>query len=324
MLWSLCYRADRLPPECDADGLLKRASRELGLFSSRSYADLGLTFTARIEPRQVRRDMEILEAIILGVIQGVGEFLPISSSGHLVIGGELLENLLGTSSDPSEKLLLNITLHAGTLGSILVVYRQQVWNLRLQPRVGLLLVAASVPAAVLGLTFRDVFAKVFSTPMVVGVALYATAGLLVVGQRLERGEISYERLPLGKALLIGLFQAGALIPGISRSGSTISGGLLLGLNRESAATFSFLMAIPVIGGAALVEFKDILTGEATVGSPLALLVGGGVSFGVGVVVLRWLVELIAKGRLHWFAWYCTAVGTATIIWQLVASVTAGD
>ena len=270
--------------------------------------------------------MDILQAVLLGIIQGVGEFLPISSSGHLVICGELLENVLGTSSDNSDKLLMNVTLHAGTLLSILVVYRREIWKLRVQPRVIGLIILASIPAGGLGLLFKDLFESVFATPMVAGVALFVTAGLLVGGQKFERADLSlpYEELPFGKAFLIGLFQAAALIPGISRSGSTISGGLISGLKRDSAAAFSFLMAIPVIGGAAILKLKDVVTSEVPLesGQATALLAGGATAFVVGLFTLRWLVSLIACGKLHWFAYYCVGVGTATIIWQLVASVLA--
>lgn len=266
--------------------------------------------------------MDILQAVILGIVQGIGEFLPISSSGHLVIAGELLDSLFGTTTSKSEKLLLNVTLHAGTLLAILIVYRAEILKLRMQANVCLLLVVASVPAALIGIMFKDFFETVFETPLVAGVALFATAALLYAGHRLERGEISYEQLTAKQALVIGLCQAAALIPGISRSGSTISGGLVCGMKRESAAAFSFLMAVPVIGGAALIESLSVLSGEVTVGSPIALLAGGVTAFLVGLVSLRWLVSIIAKGRLYWFAYYCVAAGTVTVIWQLFAAVMA--
>jgi undecaprenyl-diphosphatase len=265
-------------------------------------------------------DMEILHAIILGIVQGISEFLPISSSGHLVIVGALLDQSSGTTSDDASNLLMNVVLHTGTLFSILIIYRKEVLKLRLQPKVCLLIVVASVPAGLLGIQAKGFFGVVFGTPLVVGVALFVTAGLLLGGRRLERNELNYDQLSFGKALVIGLFQAAALIPGISRSGSTVSCGLALGLKRESAATFSFLMSIPVIGGAALLEMMEVLSGETVVGDPLPYLVGGITAFLVGLVTLRWLVSLIARGRLHLFAYYCVGVGTATVIWQLFASV----
>lgn len=260
--------------------------------------------------------MELLQALLLGIVQGVGEFLPISSSGHLVIVGELLDTIIGKKTGSEEKLLLNVVLHAGTLMSILVVYREKIFKLLSQPRVCLLIVIASVPAGCLGLMYKDLFEEIFGNPLVAGCALFVTAGLLIVGQKLERNLLEYDELSPVKSFVIGLFQAVALVPGISRSGSTISGGLLLGLKREAAAAFSFLMAIPVIGGAALLQAKDVITGETTIGNPMALIVGGIVAFVVGLFVLRWLVQLIAKGKLHYFAYYCMAVGTLTIVWQV--------
>lgn len=265
--------------------------------------------------------MEILHAIILGIVQGIGEFLPISSSGHLVIVGAILDQSAGTKTDDASKLLMNIVLHAGTLFSILIVYRNELFKLRQQPKVCLLIVLASVPAGLLGILAKDFFEQVFATPLVAGVALFITSALLVSGQRLERNELDYDQLSFGKAFVIGLFQAIALVPGISRSGSTISGGLALGLKREAAAAFSFLMAVPVIGGAALLKLKDVVSGELVIGDPTPLVVGGLTAFVVGLVTLRWLVSLIAKGRLYWFAYYCVGVGTATICWQLIKSVT---
>jgi undecaprenyl-diphosphatase len=261
--------------------------------------------------------MELLQALILGVVQGVGEFLPISSSGHLVIVGELLDGIMGKKTDMEEKLLLNVVLHAGTLLSILVVYREKIFKLIKQPRVCVMIVVASIPAGFMGFMYKDLFEQVFANPLIAGCALFVTAGLLIVGQTFEKSELDYEELPMERSFIIGLFQAGALIPGISRSGSTISGGLLMGLKRDSAAAFSFLMAIPVIGGAALIQAKDVFEGETAVANPLALVVGGVVSFVVGLFVLNWLVNLIAKGKLHYFAYYCIVVGTLTVTWQLV-------
>jgi len=266
--------------------------------------------------------MEILHAIILGIVQGVGEFLPISSSGHLVIVGAILDQSAGTESDAASKLLMNVVLHAGTLFSILIVYRNELLKLRLQPRVCLLIVLASVPAGLLGVFAKDLFVEVFATPLIAGIALFVTAALLVGGQKLERNELDYNQLSFGKALAIGCFQAAALVPGISRSGSTISSGLALGLKREAAAAFSFLMAVPVIGGAVLLEAKDVIFGDLIIGDPVPLVVGGITAFVVGLLTLRWLVALIAKGRLYWFSYYCVAVGTATICWQLIESVTS--
>lgn len=266
--------------------------------------------------------MDILQAIILGIVQGIGEFLPISSSGHLVIAGELLDLASGTKTPKSEKLLLNVTLHAGTLLSILVVYRSEIVKLRVQPRVCVLIILATIPAAFIGLMFKDFFEEVFATPVIAGFALLGTAVILVVAQKFERNEISYEELSPAKSLLIGVFQAGALIPGISRSGCTIAAGLICGMKREAAAAYSFLLAIPVIGGAALVHSLQVVSGSTAVSADtvIALVCGGVTAFIVGLVSLKCLVSLIARGKLHLFAYYCLTVGTLTVVWQLLSSV----
>ncbi len=274
-----------------------------------------------LTPRMDFSEMNLLQAIILGIVQGIGEFLPISSSGHLIIVGELLgSNAKGSPEAEKANLLFNVVVHIGTLLSVLVVYRQEIWKLRQQPKVCLNIVLASIPAGVIGLLFKDDFERIFSTPLVVGVCWFGTAAMLLVGQRLERNETAYADLSPMRAFVIGLFQMAALLPGISRSGSTISGGLLCGMQRSSAGAFSFLMSIPVVGGAVLLEGYDVATGKVPLGEPLPLVVGAITSFIVGMLVLKWLVRLLSQGCLHWFAYYCIAAGTLTVVWQLFAAV----
>ncbi len=298
----------------------------------------------------------IVKAILLGVVQGIAEFLPISSSGHLVIFGELINRAFGHQASDAENLHFNVALHFGTLLSILVVYRNEVLGLFRMPRLCAAIVVATIPAAVVGLSFKDELESAFSTPLLAGCCLLVTAALLAVGQRFGGNAKPLDEITQADALAVGLFQAVALLPGVSRSGSTISGGLLRGLRRESAAAFSFLIAIPVIGGATLLTAKDVwkashdretvaaastlsarvdaADGEQTSvdapgpssngtgatqadgADPLALAVGAVVSFFVGVLSLRWLMRLISQRRLHWFAWYCAAAGISTIVWQL--------
>ncbi|MDA0832536.1 MAG: undecaprenyl-diphosphate phosphatase [Planctomycetota bacterium] len=260
-----------------------------------------------------------IDAIILGIVQGIAEFLPISSSGHLVI----VETLLGMKAEAN--LLLDVMLHVGTLGSILVVYRNDIFALRHQPRLITAIIAGTVPAVIIGLSLKDFFERAFSSPLLVGICLLVTAALLLVGQRVEKTQRQLKTLDIKRAIGIGLFQAFAILPGISRSGSTIAGGMVLGLDRISAATFSFLLAIPVIGGAAVLTLKDVFesTAVTTSGSvaqtPIPwgpILTGTLVSFIVGWMSLRTLLRLITQRRLHWFAAYCTCAGLAVIVWQL--------
>ncbi len=268
--------------------------------------------------------VEFIEAVVLGIVQGIAEFLPISSSGHLVILGDLIQRASGRDVGSESNLRMNVALHVGTLLSILWVYRRELWELRKRPQIILGIGIATLPLVLIGLSpLKDQFKTGFDTPLIAGCCLLVTAILLASAHRLETNARPLEELAWWQALVIGLFQACALFPGISRSGSTISGGLLLGFRREAAANFSFFIAIPAIAGAAVLLIKDALTlpessatashGGYGFGS---LLLGAMVSFGVGLLTLKWLLKLISQRRLHWFAWYCAIVGGLTITWQL--------
>ncbi|MEZ6059485.1 MAG: undecaprenyl-diphosphate phosphatase [Planctomycetaceae bacterium] len=260
--------------------------------------------------------MEYVHTIILGLIQGVAEFLPISSSGHLVIAGALLDSY-STTSLPKEGALLEIALHFGTLLSILVVYRNDLWQVLKDFRTLAMIVIATIPVGFAGLLLKDHVDEIFSKPLLAGVALLFTAAFLLIGKWLQNRKAAVDRMSTGSAIAIGLFQAVAIIPGISRSGSTIAAGLACGLKRADAARFSFLIAIPAIGGASVVKMKDFVTGEATLGGNLWPVVAGTVvAFVVGIVALKWLIRLVVADRLHWFAMYCIIAGLATIAWQL--------
>ncbi len=261
--------------------------------------------------------MPLWQILILAVVQGVAEFLPISSSGHLVI----VEALFGAKADLLE---LNVALHAGTLVSILVFYWRRVWRLLGEDRrVVPLILIGSVPAGIVGvsISLSDSAAEhLMESPLLAGACLMATGGLLLITSRLVAGprvgSEPYQAMTWTKAFLIGVSQGVAILPGISRSGSTICTGLLAGLSPQSAATFSFLLAIPAIGGAALLEVLKGLRGETTSLIPAAhLAIGAAVSFLVGLAALQILVQVLERGRLRLFAWWCLPVGLAVIIWQ---------
>jgi len=254
--------------------------------------------------------MTLLEVVVLAIVQGVSEFLPISSSGHLVVVSALLGR--APSAD------LNIVLHAGTLLSILVFFWRRVLRLlREDRRVIGLIVVGTIPAAVAGLIIKYRYRGLLEDPLLTGFMLIVTGLLLLATLRLPKGELRYPDLSASKSFSIGLFQASALLPGISRSGSTIFGGLLAGLSREAAATFSFLLAIPAIAGATTLELRDLLaTGTSSV--PVSYLgVGCGIAFGVGLVSLAWLFRWIESGRLHYFAYWCIPLGLGVVAWQLL-------
>lgn len=254
---------------------------------------------------------DYLQAIILGVVQGISEFLPISSDGHLVI----VKNVLGwcTGRDVLSKgNEFEVLLHLGTFASILTVYAHDLRQRLFDARLWGLVVLATIPAVVVGLSLEDWFDAVFDDVVWAGMGLLVTAALLWLGQRWESPKYDLQTLPWLSAAIIGCFQALALLPGLSRSGSTISSGLLLGADRISATQFSFFMAIPVTAGAiALKSMRAIQHGGTSV--PLgATAVGIIVSFVVGCVALRLLIRLMTQRRLHWFAGYCLLLGLATI------------
>lgn len=264
--------------------------------------------------------MDDVYAVILGIVQGIAEFLPVSSSGHLVIAEALL--LQTTGQSPPRWLqgtTMNVALHFGSLLTIAVIYRRELWALRTDVRLLVWLFIASVPVGFAGLLFKDDLDRLFDSPLAAGCGLLATGGLLLLGRLLQTGQVALNSMSFRTSVVVGLVQAIALVPGISRSGSTIAAGIGCGLNRPDAAKFSFLLALPAIGGATFLELVDLLRGETAVdAASRSLLIGAIVSFFVGLLALRWLIRLLHADRLHWFAWYCFAAGTATIIWQLSA------
>jgi undecaprenyl-diphosphatase len=260
----------------------------------------------------------LIEIVVLAVIQGLTEFLPVSSSGHLVVANALMEAI---GRPPAKDLIeVSIVLHLGTLAAVLVFYRQEIWALLTSDRrvIGLL-VFASVPAAVVGLVLLKVFDGAgLENPLVAGLMFPVTAaGLLWISRR-ENSEGHYRDLPLGRAMWVGILQALAILPGISRSGATIVGGLSAGLSRNSAATFSFLLAIPVIGGGGLLKAVDAWQ-KGSAGTGLGVLVAGFlVSMLVGLVALRILIGWLRAGQLYWFAYYLIPLGIAVVAWQAVS------
>lgn len=259
------------------------------------------------------------QIVLLAIVQGIAEFLPISSSGHLVVLAPLL---FGSADAPEGISSLNIVLHLGTLGSILVHYFKRVSALLGEDRrIVWLLVIGTLPAVAVGLPLKLFLEPVLESPLVAGVLLIVNGGVLLAVSRLASGAKPYQQLSWGQSILIGCCQAVAVLPGLSRSGSTIAGGLATGLSRQSAATFSFLLAIPAIGGAGVLELLSMVKdGEPSSIAIAPLLVGAIVSFVVGIISLRWLETLLASGRLPWFAWYCFAIGIAIVVWQTFSAL----
>lgn len=261
----------------------------------------------------------MIDVLILAIVQGVAEFLPISSSGHLTILGAAIREINEGSilSGQSDSPTLEIILHAGTLGSIVVVYWRKILDLLARDRrVVPLLAIGTLPAVVVGLTIKLNFESILKSVPLAACMLLVTAGLLILLGRLRPRDGNYRQLSWGGALLIGCFQAFAILPGISRSGSTILGGRLLGLRPDDSVTFSFLLAIPAILGATVLALKDVFQDQADTnptGLPLTTLVAGAVvAFLVGILALRWLIRWSRLDRLHWFAGWCLPVGLLSL------------
>ncbi len=251
-----------------------------------------------------------VETFVLAVVQGLTEFLPVSSSGHLVLFEEFLE--LGDAG-----LLLPVALHLGTLVAVLIVYRRDVLGIvaelvRGKPKQALLVIVGTIPAGVVGFTFQDQFRELFGSGRSAAMGLLATAALLLVSDRVRKGNVDKgvgrTELNFLDAILIGIAQSIAILPGISRSGSTIAVGLLRGIEPLQAARFSFLLSIPAILGAAVLEVGAFLERSPSTEEQQLLLWGLLVSALVGWASLRVLISFLNRGAFLWFSAYCATVG----------------
>ncbi len=251
------------------------------------------------------------EIIVLAIIQGLTEFLPVSSSGHLVVAHTVLTALGG---EPIPDLLeVEIVLHLGTLAAVLIYYRRECVRLLTSDRRAIpLLILATIPAVIVGFSIEKSWLE---NPLFAGLMFPVTAiGLLWISRR-PPGDTEYLDLSPKHALIIGLLQAFAILPGISRSGATIVGGLACGLKRESASTFAFLLAIPVIGGGGLLTAVKAIK-EGTTGTPLGTLaIGFFISMFIGWGALALLIHWVRQGRLAMFAYYLVPLGIAVVTWQ---------
>ncbi len=260
--------------------------------------------------------MSMLQAIFLGVVQGLTEFLPVSSSGHLVF----FQSLLGLKEPP---IFFDVMVHVGTLLAVVVYFRTDIWKIiegigsALRKKEGnqegvkllLFIILASIPTGLMGLLFRDWFESFFSKPQWVGGMLILT-GLVLWFTRFVKGEgRPLPRMEWVDAVFIGIAQGLAIIPGISRSGATISIGLFCGLDRELSGKFSFLLSIPAILGATLLEMKKV----DSMGSLWPILFGSVVAFGVGILALTFLIRIIKIEKIFNFSYYCCGMGILMII-----------
>ncbi len=268
--------------------------------------------------------MTLLQAFVLGLVQGATEFLPVSSSGHLV----LVPWVLGWRLEPQAAFVFDILVQWGTLVALVAFYwrdlvamvRAVILGLaRRRPledplaRLGWLIAAASLPAAIAGLLLKDAVESAFNSPTAVSAFLLGTAVLLFLSERLSRQTRQLSELTLIDALWVGLAQALALLPGISRSGSTIAGGLTRGLRRPEAARLSFLMFVPVMLGAGVIALKDLAGAPAPAAQLPGLAVGFLTSAVVGYPAIRWLLGYLSRRSLTPFALYCLVVGLGGLL-----------
>jgi undecaprenyl-diphosphatase len=263
--------------------------------------------------------MSLFEAIVLGIIQGFTEFLPVSSSGHL----ELAKAIFGGNSLPKESMAFTILLHGATALSTIVVYRKDIgqiisglfsteWN---EEKIfSVKIVLSMIPAALIGVLFNEQLEVMFSGQILwIGILLLLTGGLLLMADRAKSTE---KPVTYMSSIIIGVSQAIAILPGISRSGATISTAVLLGIDKEKAARFSFLMVVPLILGKMA---KDILDGGSDFGSLSIPVLSGGfiAAFVAGVLACTWMIALVKKSQLKYFAYYCFVVGTIAIAINLI-------
>jgi len=258
--------------------------------------------------------LEIIDAIILGIVQGLTEFLPVSSSGHLELG----KAILGDNSIPEESLLFTVVLHFATALSTLVVFRQDVWEIikgliqfkwNEETRFSLKILISMIPAAFLGLLFEEQMEGFFGGNIAfVGYMLLITALLLYLA---DKAKETQKKVTYLNSFIIGVSQAIAILPGISRSGATISTSVLLGVDKTKAARFSFLMVVPLIIGKMA---KDIIGGELQFQSEQTIAMGAGfiAAFIAGLVACTWMIQLVKKSKLSYFAIYCFMVGCIAI------------
>lgn len=265
--------------------------------------------------------MDWIEALILGLIQGLTEYLPVSSSGHLAIGSALF------GIEGEENLAFTIVVHVATVFSTLVILWKEIdwifkglfkWQMNEETRYVINILISMIPVGIVGVFFKDQVEAIFGSGLViVGCCLLLTAVLLAFSYYYKPKQ--KENISMKDAFIIGLAQACAVLPGLSRSGSTIATGLLLGDNKAKLAQFSFLMVIPPILGEALLDAMKMMKGENIAGDipTLSLVVGFLAAFVSGCLACKWMINIVKKGKLIYFAVYCAIAGAATLVISLL-------
>ena len=273
--------------------------------------------------------MTLFQAIILGIVQGLTEFLPISSSGHLVA----LPFILNWDLPAKQMFVFDVLVQLGTLAAVIVYFWKDLIAILKgffrdlfsgkpfashEARMGWLLIAATIPAGLAGLFLNNLVEQAFSSPLATGVALLVTAVMLLVAEKVSKKMGDLEDINFGTALVMGLMQVLALFPGISRSGATISGGLYRNLKRESAGKFSFLMSIPIMLAAGGLSTYQMVTEVPDLASFLPVMaVGFLTAMVVGYLSIRWLLKFLVNHSLVYFSIYCAALGSFIIMMSVL-------
>lgn len=279
--------------------------------------------------------MTFIKAIILGIVQGLTEFLPVSSSGHLAI----LENLMKIEEE--NVLFFAAMLHFGTLISIILVYYKDIYFLIKEfclvifevisgkgldlkkshyRKLGLLIITASIPTAIIGFTFSDFFESLFHSFISVGIGLLITGTLLWVSEKIAKGQKNITSAKYKDAFIIGVFQAIAIAPGISRSGATIVGSLFRGLTKEFTVRFSFLISLPAVLGATIIEFSDAANQGFNGVEPVVIIAGILAAAISGYAAINVMIRLVTNRKLFYFSFYTWALGAGIIIFSLMSPI----
>ncbi len=262
--------------------------------------------------------MTALKSIILGIVQGLTEFLPVSSSGHLVIFQKLLK-----FNDPG--VLFEIAVHLGTLVAVIIYFRKDIWeiiqsifnwrkdapeNIKYAHHLLFHLIIASVITAIIGFAFKDIFESLFENTVLVGFMLIITGGILFASDKIRN--TTKKKMSVPSSLLVGFAQSIAIIPGISRSGATITTGIFTGRTRDLATRFSFLLSIPAILGATILKIKNMQSAMSSSEVVLNFILGGIVAAIVGYFAISFLIKMIKQAELFYFSIYCWIIGIITI------------
>lgn len=278
--------------------------------------------------------MSTIQAIILGLIQGLAEFLPISSSGHLA----LAQHFFGIEAD--SVLIFTILLHVGTLVSVFIVYWKDILGLIFEfistfvdlirerkfdvnknatRRMCWLIIAATIPTAVIGFLFDDKFEKLYTSTLAIGICLIITGCLLFAAEKFGKSIHNIKNTKFKHALIVGIMQGCAIAPGISRSGSTIVGGLACGLKRDWAVRFAFLVSIPPILGSVILEIPDAIEAGAVDASLTVPILAGMIVAAVsGLIAIKGMIKLVSGKKLTYFSYYTWALGIAMVIYSVIA------